>query len=171
MRRLLGCLVLALFTVIAPLSAHEGHDHQAEAVLVPDAQTPRLLHSKSPIEAVAQFDARGLSIWVDDYASNQALSGLQVSVNVQGAVLQAKEIEPGLYQLPRDLFSGAEVALEIQLKPADARNAVDAHFSGTLPLPAVESESGLDSIYIVVIVVGVLILLGLLLLIGLRRRR
>lgn len=133
MMRLLILMLLCVNAALFPAWAHEGHEHADEAAPVSLPLSARLVHSSAQIEAVAQIDAQGLAIWVDDYASNRPLSGLDVSVKTGERVLRAKESEPGAYRLPGDLFSGSEVQLSIQIKgPAEAA-LIDERFAGRLP--------------------------------------
>lgn len=133
MMRLLILMSLCVSAALFPAWAHEGHEHADEAAPVSLPLSARLIHSSAQIEAVAQIDAQGLAIWVDDYASNRPLSGLDVSVKAGDRVLRAQESEPGAYRLPGDLFSGSEVQLSVHIKGQAEAAAIDESFTGRLP--------------------------------------
>ncbi len=162
-------LLVCVCLIAARAQAHEGHDHpddadHADYAVATDA--PRLVHVSPRLEAVAVIDGQGLSVWVDDFASNRPLTGLDVSVQTASGLLHATESGAGLYRLPRDLLGEGQAALSIRLHGAGFEEA----FDGRLPVPAAHREPvGSQPI----LWVGGLLLTSLVLVAGLRvwRRR
>ncbi len=153
--------------------AHEGH-HEAEPeaaapVAVP---APHTALDTPQIELVAQREGEDIVLYLDDYASNAPLSGLQVGVRSGTLTLQAAANGEGTYRIAGDLIDArTEQALDISVHGA----GLDAQLHAVLPSAAVadhaeHAESAWhDARWIVAAVPAALILLG----VGwlLRRRR
>lgn len=155
--------------------AHEGH-HEAE----PEAAAPLAVPAPHTaldtpqIELVAQREGADIVLYLDDYASNAPLSGLQVSVRSGTLTLQAAANGEGAYRIAGDLIDAhSEQALDISVHGA----GLDEQLHTVLPPAAADhaehtghAESAwYDGGWIVAAVPAVLILLG----VGwlLRRRR
>lgn len=168
-------LALALLACAPAAVAHEGHDeheHAAETAAQTTAapQTPRLSYQSERVESVALIDARGLVVWVDDFAGNRPLAGLAVSARVAGGVLQAQEIEPGTYRVPLDLLLSAaqpEVELSLSLRGADW----EEHYQGRLPRPPAAAAQQPQRVAIGRIAAAIAVLAALALTLAFYRRR
>jgi hypothetical protein len=114
-RRLLVCFGLA-FGGLA--FAHEGHDHGADhdddapVVAAPaPASTAGTTGPGAPtgprappqVELVVTRERGDLVIYIDDYASNAPVDGLQVQLRSGNQLLQAAASGDGIYRLPADL--------------------------------------------------------------------
>jgi hypothetical protein len=136
---LAACLLLS--AQIPIVHAHEGHEENTPVAIAP--QTPRLSYQSTRIESVALIDAQGLTIWVDDFASNRPLSNIAVDARVGSGAVQAQEIEPGTYRVPLDLLgdSGAtDIALSLSLRGKDWQE----HYEGHLPRPSADKANAAD---------------------------
>lgn len=130
---LLACTMLAL-----PAFAHEGHDHGDAPVAQQQALAPRLTHASAKLEVVALLQGRDLLVYADDYASNAPASGLRVDVRSAGRLVQALEIEPGLYRANLQIDTQAR---EVQLDLSLSGEGVSERFGGTLPIDASAAEA------------------------------
>lgn len=138
-RRLLlaGLLAASLCGLSGAALAHEGH-HEAQ----PDADSaaaaqappaPRSTLDTPQIELVAQREGRDLLLYLDDYATNAPINGLQVAVRSGTLTLQAAASGEGAYRVPADLFDGHPgEALEIDVHGA----GIDARLQAPLPAAA-----------------------------------
>lgn len=153
--------------------AHEGH-HEAEPETAAPlaAPAPHTALDTAQIELVAQREGADIVLYLDDYASNAPLNGLQVSVRSGTLTLQAAANGEGAYRIAGDLIDAhTEQALDISVHGA----GIDAQLHTVLPpaVPADHAEhaasAGHDGRWIVAAVPAVLTLFGLGWL--LRRRR
>lgn len=138
---LTGLLAASLCGWCGAALAHEGH-HEAQ----PDADSaaaaqappaPRSTLDTPQIELVAQREGRDLLLYLDDYASNAPLNGLQVAVRSDTLTLQAAASGEGVYRVAGDLLDGHPGApLQIDVHGA----GIDAHLQAPLP-PAAEQHA------------------------------
>ena len=132
-----GLLAASLCCLCGAALAHEGH-HEAEpdADSAPAAQAPAAPRSAldtPQIELVVQREGRDLVLYLDDYATNAPLNGLQVAVRSNTLTLQAAPNGEGTYRVPGDLIDqpGGE-PLQIEVHGA----GIDAHLQAPLPAAA-----------------------------------
>ncbi|HZR34831.1 MAG TPA: hypothetical protein VFA75_05610 [Nevskia sp.] len=143
-RRATELFAALLLVLHGQAAAHEGHHHdepQPSAV----SAAPVAADAVPRIEAVAQREGGDIVLYLDDYASNAPLDGLQVSVRSGTLTLQAAGGE-GRYRIPADLLGGQDAqplavsvhgagfdaALEVEL-PAAAPPAAPPPASSLLP--------------------------------------
>jgi len=100
----LGILLVAAFAlVLAMLSAsawaHGNDDHEHAAPVANQiAVAPRASAQSEDFELVAVLQGARLVIYLDQFASNEAVNGAQIEVESKGLFkLLAKESEPGVY--------------------------------------------------------------------------
>lgn len=109
----LGCGCLA----VASARAHEGEPQRAPApatpvVAIPAAGTaerdePRLALANARLELVAVAEGERWAIYLDDYASNTPLEGLDVEVLAGSLRLPATAAGEGRYEIPAAMFDPA----------------------------------------------------------------
>jgi hypothetical protein len=113
-------------------SAHEGHHHdEADEAPAPAAAAPHAAPDAPRLEVVAQREGADLVFYVDDYASNAPLDGLQLSLRSGTRTLEAAGGQ-GRYALPAELLeapAGQDLQLRVQGGGIDVTVEV--------PLPAV----------------------------------
>ena len=130
-------LVLSLCCAAGAVSAHEGH-HEAEpeAAAVPAAPpAPRATLDTPQVELVVQREGGDIVLYLDDYATNAPLNGLQLSVRSGTLTLQAAQSGEGVYRIAGDLIDGrGEQPLEISVHGA----GIDAQLQAVLPAAAVQ---------------------------------
>lgn len=107
------------FLLLLPLTvaAHEGHHHDGEDA-APAVQASASTPAPARLEIVAQRDGADILVYVDDYASNAPLSGLQLAVHQPGGVVQAAAAGEGLYRLPADLVDTGARTLRLEIDGA-----------------------------------------------------
>jgi MYXO-CTERM domain-containing protein len=158
---LIGCCGSAL--------AHEGHHHdddtadQAPAA----AAAPHAGVDTPQLEVVAQREGAELVFYIDDYASNAPLDGLQVGVRSGALTLQAAG-GAGRYAVPAGVL-GAPPAQPLELEVHGA--GVDAQLAVPLPEAAPEPAPAPHPQWPERLASGALIVLLLLAAWLLRRRR
>jgi hypothetical protein len=109
-------------------AAHEGHHHDtAPAPAAPPL--PALAADTPQIELVVKRQQDQVVFYVDDYASNAPLDGLQLEVHDGSRVLQAAPAGEGVYQVPADLLGAGAQALQIVVRG----RGVEAAVPGELP--------------------------------------
>jgi hypothetical protein len=127
-------LALLLFGAAAGVPAHEGH-HEAEpeAPVPAEGPAPGAAHAMSDtpqVELVAQREGADIVLYLDDYASNAPLNGLQVSVRSGALNLQAAAAGEGSYRIPGDLIDAQPArTLEITVHGA----GIDAQLQAPVP--------------------------------------
>lgn len=134
---LAGGLLLALFAPLHAVRAHGGDDHSHEQTAA--AQTvsaSRLAVEGEQLEAVLVRDADGLRIWLDDKASNAAISRAQLQLELAGKVHEPREESPGGYRLDGH-FDDAELAVVLTVIHAETVDVL----SGILPAPAPDHDA------------------------------
>lgn len=132
-----ACFALALL-ISPPLHAHEGHDHGDEPAARQQALAPRLTHASARLEVVALLQGHDLLVYADDYASNAPVTGLRVDVRSAGRLVQALEVEPGLYRADLQIESQAK---EVQLDLSLSGEGIAEHFAGQLPIDSPSDAS------------------------------
>ena len=137
--------------------AHEGHHDEGAPSPVPvTAPMPHATASTPQIEAVAQREGRDVVLYLDDYASNAPLDGLQVSLRSGALTAQAAGGE-GRYVVPAELLpagvqtlelsvhgAGLEAQLQVEL-PAAAGKAAPA------PAKSPSAESPMGALTVIVV--------------------
>ena len=129
-------LAVLLCCVSGAVLAHEGHhEDQPEAVAPAVAPAPRATLDTPRIELVAQREDGDIVLYLDDYATNAPLDGLQVSVRSGSLTLQAAAGGEGAYHIAGDLIDArVEQPLDISVHGA----GLDAQLQAVLP-PAAEA--------------------------------
>ena len=120
--------------------AHEGHhEDQPEAAAVVAAPTPRATLDTSQVELVVQREDGDIVLYLDDYATNAPLSGLQVSVRSGSLTLQAAASGEGAYRIAGNLIDAdVEQPLDISVHGA----GLDAQLQAVLPAVAEARPAG-----------------------------
>ena len=129
-------LAVLLCCVSGAVLAHEGHhEDEPEAVAPAVAPAPRATLDTPRIELVAQREGSDIVLYLDDYATNAPLDGLQVSVRSGSLTLQAAAGGEGAYRIAGDLIDArVEQPLDISVHGA----GLDARLQAVLP-PAAEA--------------------------------
>ncbi|MDB5986200.1 MAG: hypothetical protein JWR16_1253 [Nevskia sp.] len=108
-----GLIVCGGLTFGGLAFAHEGHDHGADhdddaptAAAPPAAGTTTTTGPGAPpqVELVVTRERSDWLIYIDDYASNAPIDGLQVQLRNGNQLLQAAAAGDGIYRLPADLL-------------------------------------------------------------------
>jgi hypothetical protein len=130
-------LLVLLCCASGAVPAHEGH-HEAAAEAAAAAPTASDTGLDTPqIELVVQREGADIVFYLDDYASNAPLQGLQVSVRSGTLTLQAAPSGEGSYRIAGDLIGG-DSAQPLQISVHGA--GIDAQLQAVLPAaPAAES--------------------------------
>jgi hypothetical protein len=127
------CLLLALLGPLAA-TAHEGHDHGAPANESPTAaEGPLLVAVGDEFEVVGVLDADGLTLYLDDTRSNQAID--QAKLEIEGDKLRGVALRQaaGTYRLPlKAPLSTGKHALTISVVAGERSDLL----SGTLEIAA-----------------------------------
>jgi len=154
-------LVLSLCCASGAVPAHEGH-HEAEPEAAAPAVPPALRATLDTpqVELVVQREGSDILLYLDDYATDAPLSGLQVSVRSGTLTLQAAASGEGTYRVAGDLIDGhGEQLLEISVHGA----GLDAQLQTALPAatePAGSVEAAPRVAWWIAAVPAGLILLG-----------
>jgi len=119
---LLGCCGSAL--------AHQGHRHDDSE----EAPAPHASADTPQLEVVAQREGAELVFYIDDYASNAPLDGLQVGVR-SGALTVEAAGGTGRYAIPVEVL-GAPLHQPLQLSVHGA--GIDAQLPVDLPAAAAQ---------------------------------
>jgi len=102
-------IVGSCFAVGGLAFAHAGHDRGAEhddrAAVAP---APAAAATTPQVELVATHEHGDLVIYVDDYASNAPIDGLQVQLRSGNQLLQASASGDGIYRLPAELVEAQD---------------------------------------------------------------
>jgi hypothetical protein len=137
-----GVCAILLLMAGGGASAHEGHDHAEErSAAAPAALAPRLEARSGPFELVAVRRSGELTIYLDRFATNEPITGAQVTVETpDGPKVAARE--DGLYRLAAPWQRGS---LDLIFTVVDGTAA--EVLAGTLELaaPAPEKAPGSGS--------------------------
>lgn len=137
-RSLARCLVapvaLASLLSVAPLAAHEGHDHGAPPAPVATAGSPRVALHSDAYELVGILRGDRLTLFLDRYAGNAPVTdaGLVVTIGT-GADVAATPTPEGTYVVASDRLVGAG---PLELVFAITHPGGDDLLIGTLERPA-----------------------------------
>lgn len=137
-RSLARCLVapvaLASLLSVAPLAAHEGHDHGAPPAPVATAGSPRVALHSDAYELVGILRGDRLTLFLDRYAGNAPVTdaGLVVTIGT-GADVAATPTPEGTYVVASDRLVGAG---SLELVFAITHPGGDDLLIGTLERPA-----------------------------------
>src|SRR3954467_14756256 len=113
----LAAIVLAAI----PVWAHEGHVHEAPASVTATG-LPRLVTRSESYELVAILDGKQLTIYLDRFGDNAAVTDANISVAVEGETLAAERNPDGTYGLTSNLFGGrgsVELIFDIKAPEVD----------------------------------------------------
>ena len=91
-------MTASLFAAIAPVSAHEGHDHEEQPPVSAGA-LPRGEADSSAFELVAIARGESLEIYLDRFATNEPVTGATIEVESPGGPVKAKEGVDGTYRV------------------------------------------------------------------------
>ncbi len=129
-------LAVLLCCVSGAVLAHEGHhEDELETVAPAVAPAPRATLDTPRIELVAQREGSDIVLYLDDYATNAPLDGLQVSVRSGSLTLQAAAGGEGAYRVAGDLIDArVDQSLDISVHGA----GLDAQLQAVLS-PAAEA--------------------------------
>ena len=83
-----------LATLIAPVDAHEGHDHDAPPAPLSTASAPRAEAASDTMELVVIARGAELELYVDDFRTNAPIEGAVVEVETADGPVRATS-EPG----------------------------------------------------------------------------
>lgn len=142
-RSLAGCLLaplaLAFLLSVAPLAAHEGHDHGAPPAPVATSGSPRIALHSDAYELVGVLRGDRLTLFLDRYAGNAPVidAGLVVTIGA-GADVAAAPTPEGTYVVASDRFAGSG---PLELVFAITHPAGDDLLIGTLERPAVAAPA------------------------------
>ncbi len=117
---MLGCMLATA------AQAHEGHDHAAnhdEDATPIAAPAPIGTASTPQVEMVVAHERKDIVIYIDDYASNAPIDGLQVQIRNGSQLLQASAAGDGIYRVPADLLEKSDQSD----KPGEAAANVHIH--------------------------------------------
>ncbi len=137
-RSLARCLVapvaLASLLSVAPLAAHEGHDHGAPPAPVATAGSPRVALHSDAYELVGILRGDRLTLFLDRYAGNAPVTdaGLVVTIGT-GTDVAATPTPEGTYVVASDRLVGAG---SLELVFAITHPGGDDLLIGTLERPA-----------------------------------
>lgn len=137
-RSLARCLVapvaLASLLSVAPLAAHEGHDHGAPPAPVATAGSPRVALHSDAYELVGILRGDRLTLFLDRYAGNAPVTdaGLVVTIGT-GTDVAATPTPEGTYVVASDRLVGAG---PLELVFAITHPGGDDLLIGTLERPA-----------------------------------
>ncbi|HCZ15814.1 MAG: hypothetical protein ABTS16_23470 [Candidatus Accumulibacter phosphatis] len=93
-------ILLALFSLSAPIIAHEGHDHGGTAKPADARLAPRFEVRSEDVEIVGVLADKDLLIYVDRASDNGPIQGAQIEVEGQGIKGLASAMGDGVYQIP-----------------------------------------------------------------------
>lgn len=133
-RCLVAPLALASLLSVAPLAAHEGHDHGAPPAPVATAGSPRVALHSDAYELVGILRGDRLTLFLDRYAGNAPVTdaGLVVTIGT-GADVAATPTPEGTYVVASDRLVGAG---SLELVFAITHPGGDDLLIGTLERPA-----------------------------------
>jgi cobalt-zinc-cadmium efflux system membrane fusion protein len=133
-RCLVAPLALASLLSVAPLAAHEGHDHGAPPAPVATAGSPRVALHSDAYELVGILRGDRLTLFLDRYAGNAPVTdaGLVVTIGT-GADVAATPTPEGTYVVASDRLVGAG---PLELVFAITHPGGDDLLIGTLERPA-----------------------------------
>lgn len=160
-----GVLLIAL---AAPLQAHEGHDHGAPVPVVAGQPVqPHFAVASEDFEVVGVLADDGVTLYLDDAASNRPLAGATLEVTDGAAVSGvAASVAAGTYRLPlKASLPAGKHALTLTVVAGERSDLLSATLEvGSTPVVspgAVSSESTFSRGKLLAIGAGVLLLAGL----------
>ncbi|HMN51933.1 MAG TPA: efflux RND transporter periplasmic adaptor subunit [Xanthobacteraceae bacterium] len=104
----LSLLLIGFVAVSTPAAnAHEGHDHNTSAP-VSQSLTPRGEAESDAFQLVAVLRDRALTLYLDRFATNEAMSGATVEVETPSGPQAAEAVGEGIYLIAAPWAKGAD---------------------------------------------------------------
>lgn len=131
-KRCAARLICALALLVAlPAAAHEGHEHAAAPVALPQASNPRASAVSADFELVAELDGRQLRLYLDRYADNSPV--LDASIEVESGEWKASaQLDGDSYRVAQTPFqAGSRIPLIFTIVTPDSADLLET----TLELP------------------------------------
>ncbi|HZH08300.1 MAG TPA: hypothetical protein VEY69_16660, partial [Lautropia sp.] len=101
LRRIAAMLAATLLITSVPAGAHEGEDHGAPPAATAATATPSgpsgEAHSGRFEVVVTEPEDGRLTVYLDDYATNEPVEGARLILSVAGRQVQASAVSPGTY--------------------------------------------------------------------------
>jgi hypothetical protein len=140
-----GCvaaLLLALFSLSAPVIAHEGHDHGTAAKPADVRLAPRFEVRSEDVEIVGVLADKSLLIYVDRASDNVPVQGAQIEVDGSGIKGVANALADGVYQIPAAALAQAgKYPLTLTIQAGEIVDLLSATLEvGEAPAAAVVEE-------------------------------
>lgn len=138
----MAAILLALFSLSAPVVAHEGHDHGATAKPADVRLAPRFEVLSEDVEVVGVLADRNLLIYLDRVSDNRPIQGAQIEVEGPGIKGVAAAMADGVYQLPAAALAQAgKYPLTLTIQTGDSVDLVAATLEvGEAPAAASAEE-------------------------------
>lgn len=132
--------ILLTLLAVHPVFAHGGEDHgEAAAPVVGEPLPLRMTATSDLFELVGIPDAEGVTLYIDDYSTNQPVAGASVDVEADGKAVRAQAQDNGAYRLTGDWAEhpGAHNFV-ITLTKGETSDLLTA----TLTIPEAEAATG-----------------------------
>lgn len=126
-------LVVCLATPLAPLRAHEGHDHgePPAAELLP-VLAPRAEATGDAVELLVVIDGGQLTLYLDRFDTNEPITGARIEVESGRFTGVASSLGDGVYRMPAaPLQQPGEHALVFTVQVGDQADLLET----TLKVP------------------------------------
>jgi len=139
----LAAILLALFSLSAPVIAHEGHDHEATAKPADVRLAPRFEVRNEDMEIVGVLADRNLLIYVDRASDNRPIEGAQIEVEGPGIKGVASAMADGVYQIPAAVLAQAgKYPLMLTIQAGESVDLLAATLEvGEVPVAASAEEN------------------------------
>jgi len=133
-----GCIFAGL------AHAHEGHDHTSdhdEDARPIAAPAPTGTATTPQVEMVVARERKDIVIYIDDYASNSPIDGLQVQIRSGSQLLQASAAGDGIYRVPANLLEQLDKSGEAASDFLIHGNNLDLNLQSVIPAASQISET------------------------------
>lgn len=96
-KHLLACLAIAA-TLLGPVSADDGHNHDAGPAAAAGPALPRFVAASDLFELVGVVDGRQLTVYLDRFADNAPVKDARVELELGSAKVALKENAAGEFE-------------------------------------------------------------------------
>jgi len=124
-----------------PVAAHEGHEHGAAPIALPQASNPRASAVSADFELVAELNGRQLRLYLDRYADNSPV--LDASIEVESGQWKAQaQLDGDSYRVADTPFkAGSRNPLIFTILTEDSADLLET----TLEVPGAAAPSAHSS--------------------------
>jgi cobalt-zinc-cadmium efflux system membrane fusion protein len=130
-----------LMSVSLSVYAHGGEDHSIAAPALSLGVAPNAVAATEEFEIVAVLNAKKLSIYLDNFSSNEPVLKAKIEIEGAGVKAYAKEARPGVYVVDMPMLAPGKYPLTMTLESGEISDLVSLNLEIAAPAKSVGHDS------------------------------